>query len=479
MLRRLRLSTRIAFIGIITTFCFSCALVWIHTRIRTVYYDAKYETLAKVVESAWNAVDYYGKQAQAGKMTLPQAQQAAQRTVRAIRWGPAFNEAFWINDLEPRMLMNTSSPALEGQMLAEKTDPNGIHIFLEMVKVSRNQGAGRVEYMWPRENGAVPVRKINYVKLYEPWGWVIGTGMYVDDVESELRRLAFVFFGVAALAAGLALLLTYFVVRTVSHPIQTIAAELAEVANQVTSAAAQVSTASQTLAQDASSEASALEQSSASAGQISAMARKNEEDSKGSAAYTLKTSEVVADANHRLDEMTKSMAEINSSSGKIAKIIKVIDEIAFQTNILALNAAVEAARAGEAGMGFAVVADEVRTLSQRCAKAAQDTTSLIEDSIVRTKDGTAKLDQVTQSIGEITGSAAGLRQLIDGVHASSSTQAQSIDQIAQALANMGSLTQRTAANAEQSAAASEELSAQAESMRASVRRLEGLVAGQK
>jgi methyl-accepting chemotaxis protein len=477
MLKRLRLSTRIALIGVVTTICFSCALFWIHFRIRAAYYDAKYETLARVVESAWRAVDYYGKQAQAGKLTVNQAQEAAKQTVRAIRWGSAFNEAFWINDLEPRMLMNTSSPKLEGAALGDKKDPNGIPIFLEMVKVCRDKGAGKVEYMWPRDLGAAPVPKINYVKLYEPWGWIVGTGMYVDDVESELRGLALVFGGVAALAAALAFVLTYFVVRTVSHPIQTIAAELVDAANQVTSAATQVSSASQTLAQDASSQAASLEQSSASAEEISSMARKNEEDSQGSVAYTLKTSEVVADANRRLDEMTSSMTEINSSSGKIAKIIKVIDEIAFQTNILALNAAVEAARAGEAGMGFAVVADEVRSLSQRCAKAAQDTASLIEDSISRAKEGAAKVDHVTQSIGEITGTSAGLRKLIDGVHDSSSHQAESIDQIAKTLASMGSLTQRTAANAQQSAASSEELSAQAESMRASVRRLQALVTG--
>jgi methyl-accepting chemotaxis protein len=146
--------------------------------------------------------------------------------------------------------------------------------------------------------------------------------------------------------------------------------------------------------------------------------------------------------------------------------------------ILALNASVEAARAGEAGMGFAVVADEVRSLARRCAQAAQDTTSLIEDSIGRTRDGAAKLDQVTQSINEITGSAGALQKLVDDVHLNSRQQAEGIDQIARALAHMGSITQTTASNAEESAAAGEELSAQAESMRASVRQLDSLVAGQ-
>ena len=478
MLKRLRLSTRIALIGIITTICFSCVLVWVHIRIREAYYAAKYDTLSRVVYSAWGAMDYYGKQVQAGKMTLPEAQEAAKRTVRSIRWGAAFNEAFWINNLEPRMMMNTSTPALEGQPLAEKKDPNGVPIFLEMVRVCREKGYGTVAYMWPKTNGTAPAPKINYVKLYEPWGWVVGTGMYVDDVEQELHALTLAFFGVAALASGLALVLTYFVVRTVSRPLRAIAAELVSAADEVTSAASQVAGASQSLAQGASSQAASLQQTSASTEEISSMARKSVDSSRGSAAHTLKTSEAVADANRRLEEMTRSMGEINTSSAKIAKIIKVIDEIAFQTNILALNASVEAARAGEAGMGFAVVADEVRSLARRCAQAAQDTTSLIEDSIGRTRDGAAKLDQVTQSINEITGSAGALQKLVDDVHANSRQQAEGIDQIARALAHMGSITQTTASNAEESAAAGEELSAQAESMRASVRQLDSLVAGQ-
>jgi methyl-accepting chemotaxis protein/methyl-accepting chemotaxis protein-1 (serine sensor receptor) len=129
-------------------------------------------------------------------------------------------------------------------------------------------------------------------------------------------------------------------------------------------------------------------------------------------------------------------------------------------------------------MGFAVVADEVRSLARRCAQAAQDTTSLIEDSIGRTKDGAAKLEQVTRSIGQITGSAGALQGLVDDVHLNSRQQAEGIDQIARTLAHMGSITQTTAANAEESAAAGEELSAQAEAMRASVRQLESLVTGQ-
>ncbi len=191
------------------------------------------------------------------------------------------------------------------------------------------------------------------------------------------------------------------------------------------------------------------------------MTRKNAENAGQAATLMFETERLVQGANGALGEMVTSMAMIKESSDKVARIIRTIDEIAFQTNILALNAAVEAARAGEAGMGFAVVADEVRALAQRSAQAARDTATLIEESISRSMEGQQKVTQVSGAIEAITSSAVRVKGLISEVSEASRQQTQGIDQVSQAVAQMERVTQGTAATAEESAAASEELNAQA------------------
>jgi methyl-accepting chemotaxis protein len=171
------------------------------------------------------------------------------------------------------------------------------------------------------------------------------------------------------------------------------------------------------------------------------------------------------------------MGEITGSSQKISKIIKVIDEIAFQTNILALNAAVEAARAGEAGMGFAVVADEVRNLAQRCAQAARDTAALIEESIAKSDGGKSKVDRVAGALRRVTEEAAQVKTLVDEVSLGSKEQARGLEQISKAITQMGNAGQSTAATAEESAAAAEELTAQAATLTDIGQQLRGLVDG--
>ena len=268
-----------------------------------------------------------------------------------------------------------------------------------------------------------------------------------------------------------------FVVRQINVTLRRAVSELGEGAGQVASAAGQISSSSQSLAQGASEQAASLEETSSSSEEINSMARKNAENSQSANALVVQTQHRIEETNHSLESMVTAMADIKNSSDKVSKIIKVIDEIAFQTNILALNAAVEAARAGEAGMGFAVVADEVRNLAQRCAQAAKDTAALIEESITKSNDGQTKVDQVAVAIRAITEESAKVKTLVDEVSLGSNEQTRGIEQIAKALTQMEQVTQQSAANAEESAAAAEELTAQASTLMEVVHQLSSMVGG--
>jgi methyl-accepting chemotaxis protein len=282
---------------------------------------------------------------------------------------------------------------------------------------------------------------------------------------------------VMTLLALAGLVLIGHIVRTVVKALTGMVNNLRSGSEQVTSAATQVSSSAQSLSQGATEQAASLEETSASMEEMASMTRKNAENAAEAAGLVASVTKQVTDSNAALTQMVASMAGIKESSSKVAKIIKTIDEIAFQTNILALNAAVEAARAGEAGMGFAVVADEVRNLAQRSAQAARDTAGLIEESIVRSQEGAANVEEVAKAISSIIGSVASVKGIVDEVREASQQQTQGIDQVAQAITQMETVTQTTAATAEESAAASEELNAQAEHTMAEIGALEAMVLG--
>ena len=268
-------------------------------------------------------------------------------------------------------------------------------------------------------------------------------------------------------------------VRGTNGELRELARTISEGAEQAASASSQVASSSQSLAQGASEQAATLEETSASSEEITSMTQKNAENCRSVASLMTDTERLVTSGNQTLEDMVGSMQEMNKASEKVSRIIKVIDEIAFQTNILALNAAVEAARAGEAGMGFAVVADEVRSLAQRSAQAAKDTSALIEESLSRSRESAQKLDQVAGAMRSITESATSVKTLVDEVNVSSQEQARGMEQIAKSVSQMDKVTQQTAANAEESASAAEELSAQARAMQAAITKLQELIGSEE
>ena len=298
------------------------------------------------------------------------------------------------------------------------------------------------------------------------------------DARSEANtsyRSAQLIIGMVAVGAALLSVIGVWLVRGVNTSLGKVSHELREGAQLVVDASSQMAVSAQSVSQGASQQAASLEETSASMEEMAAMTRRNADNSHQAATVVADAAHVVETANSSLVDMVSSMTSIRDSSNRVSKIIKTIDEIAFQTNILALNAAVEAARAGEAGMGFAVVADEVRNLAQRSAQAAKDTAALIEEAITSTSEGNRKVEQVAQAFSAITSNVTQIKTLVDEVSTASKQQALGIDQVTQAIRQMERVTQTSAATAEESAAACQQLNAQADVTMAVVQRLELMV----
>jgi len=332
----------------------------------------------------------------------------------------------------------------------------GMHVFMSKMLAKQ---IGAESYVFKG------VEKVAGFAPVEIAGWCVGLTQNADEFLAAAHSIRNFIVIIGVIFLVLTIVAVTFFARSISSPIKNAVDQMGEAAHQVAAASTQVSASSQSLAEGASEQASALEETSSSLEEMSSMTKQNAGNAAQADSLMKQANQVVQKANESMESLTRSMREITAASEETSKIIKTIDEIAFQTNLLALNAAVEAARAGEAGAGFAVVAEEVRNLAMRAADAAKNTSGLIEGTVKKIKDGSALVAKTNEAFAEVAVSTSKVGELVGEIAAASQEQAQGIDQINKAVAEMDKVTQQTAANAEESASASEEMNAQAEQMK--------------
>jgi methyl-accepting chemotaxis protein len=306
--------------------------------------------------------------------------------------------------------------------------------------------------------------------------WSLALVLPLAEVRAPVERMRTIL-AATVLGASLALglVIAWAVRREINRPIDRIVGELGQGAEDVAAASAQVASASQELAEHSAEQAASLEETTASLEEMSSMTQQNAGNAREADRLMQEANRVVEKVTGSMGKLKEAMAGISRSSEETSRIIRTIDEIAFQTNLLALNAAVEAARAGEAGAGFAVVAEEVRSLALRAAEAARNTATLIEGTVMNIQQGSAVVADADGEFTDVAGRTRKVGELLREIASASDQQAQGIEQINRAVAEMDKSVQQNAAGAEQSAGASNEMNSQAARVKEIVQELAGMV----
>ncbi len=456
-LRRFKIAHRLWVLPLVITLGFIIYTLYASVQLKDRLLDDRYEKTRHVVETAWHVIDHFYKDAQTGHISEDEAKQLAMNTIKSLRYEE--NDYFWIHNNDLKVVMHPIKPALDGQDVSGLKDPEGTKLFVEMVKVVKRDGAGFVPYLWPKPNSDQPVEKISYVKGFKAWGWVVGSGIYLDDVDqvfkSTLTRMSIIAVAVVLVSVAVVILIA----QSIINPIGTTASALQDIAEgegdltkrlsvfgndevacfrvsfnsfvgkihdlviEVQKGVDGLTTATDSLGGNSTRSIECVSQQKqdtelvATAAQemyqVSVSMAENATDAADQAQSAQQKTQSgqtllngsISDINQLSEQISAAVAVIDklaNSTDEIGSVVEVIRGIAEQTNLLALNAAIEAARAGEQGRGFAVVADEVRTLAGR----TQQSTEEINDMISKLQGGAKDAVEAIESSQKYTESTA-------------------------------------------------------------------------
>lgn len=448
-MKRIRITTNHRLAGILLVSLLGTLLtvgVSIFQLRSTIAQDRDVQTKS-VVETALGVVKYFGSLEEQGTLTRAQAQQQAIAALKAFRYND--DEYFWINDMGPRMIMHPMKPELDGTDLSQTKDPAGVHLFQEFVRVVQASGAGFVAYEWPKPGKDAPQPKTSYVAGYSPWGWVLGSGVYTDDVAAAATQrglqLTLVLLPMGLLVAGLSFVVIQSVLRPLrrnvnlardtlenfdlafrfpvsaaNDEIDQLNAALNDTLARIGGIVDGVTETARGLDRQAANLVDASRDMDASARQtadqagsvvtvmsqvtqyVETLSAGTDETGASIGAIAKAAARVAGAAVVAAQTTNQTVVRLGDSSREINEVVKAITSIAEQTNLLALNATIEAARAGEAGKGFSVVASEVKELAQESASATDDITRRVSAMQADVEGAVAAIADISGVISQIS-----------------------------------------------------------------------------
>ncbi|MDN4502049.1 methyl-accepting chemotaxis protein [Alteromonadaceae bacterium BrNp21-10] len=425
--RRLLIQLLVVFIGLSVSLGVS---LW---QLEQALSNSKTDNTRMLVETAYTVIEKQYKAYQQGDISEENAKQLAIEGINNLRYDG--NNYFWVNDMHPKMISHPTKPSLNGQDISGFKDPEGKALFVEMVNVVRDRGEGSVAYMWPFPGTDEPVDKISYVKGFAPWGWIVGSGVYLDDVHTTFWHFAKILLSISIFVIAVVGSLAYLISQSINRPITDVVTALEAIASgqgdltkklpvegndelsyladhfnnftqkmrelllkvkdstnqlnattdQLKSAFAESFSAIEAQRRESSAVETAMNEMFCASVNIAKSAEQSatfvcqaEAAANAGKNVVVQTSDLVQRLSSEIDSTSTIIQHLADDSQAISKILEVISGIADQTNLLALNAAIESARAGEQGRGFAVVADEVRTLAAKTQDSTEEIRKMIE-----------------------------------------------------------------------------------------------------
>jgi methyl-accepting chemotaxis protein len=481
--------------------CLAGTLIFGSVKVKEDQLTLRKNELRDVSQLALSVVKMQSDLVDKGLISQAEAQQRAIQTVKNLRYGET--GYFTVLNTQAQVIMHPINAKLIGQG-PDITDANGVYLFRDMVTITKDNNAGYTAYVFPRPGDTKPQPKIAYSIPWAPWGWIISTGLYVDDINQaflvSLYQNIFVFGGISILLSMLVYVINRGTLLTLGgepryavevanriasgelfhavdkkandsssliykmgimrEQLTAVIEEIRDGADIINTSTHDIVAGNQEIVAHSEQQAISLEKTSSSMEEITAAVKQNAANTGQARELARGAVDIASRGGVLMQSVNDTMNGISESSGKIASIIEVVNGIAFQTNILALNAAVEAARAGEQGKGFAVVASEVRSLALRCSQAAQEIKGLVEESMDRVNSGSSQIKMAGSNIDDMIEAVQHVSDIMSQISVATDEQSQGISHVNEAVVQIDAVTHQNSVLIQQAVVAASALEEQ-------------------